>query len=168
LRKQSFVTPVRGPISADTVDRKSTTIVHALHDNVETIHRLGSCDEASVAFHSASYPAEGQSPYRDCRGHRKSQSQDSSFICGGEGGIDSRHPWRSPSLARGRWRVQNASPAVLSNPLLRVRTHLQVRQMKKALTGLVHLAEREGFEPSIRYRIHTFQACSFSRSDTSP
>ena len=31
------------------------------------------------------------------------------------------------------------------------------------------LAEREGFEPSIRgYRIHTFQACSFSRSDTSP
>jgi hypothetical protein len=31
------------------------------------------------------------------------------------------------------------------------------------------LAEREGFEPSIRYkRIHTFQACSFSHSDTSP
>ena len=40
--------------------------------------------------------------------------------------------------------------------------------MKKALAGLLHLAEREGFEPSIRYRIHTFQACSFSRSDTSP
>ena len=32
-----------------------------------------------------------------------------------------------------------------------------------------YLAEREGFEPSIRYkRIHTFQACSFSHSDTSP
>ena len=31
------------------------------------------------------------------------------------------------------------------------------------------MAEREGFEPSIRYkRIHTFQACSFSHSDTSP
>ena len=31
------------------------------------------------------------------------------------------------------------------------------------------MAEREGFEPSIRgYRIHTFQACSFDRSDTSP
>ena len=31
------------------------------------------------------------------------------------------------------------------------------------------LAEREGFEPSIRgYRIHTFQACSFNHSDTSP
>ena len=30
------------------------------------------------------------------------------------------------------------------------------------------MAEREGFEPSIRCRIHTFQACSFSHSDTSP
>ena len=31
------------------------------------------------------------------------------------------------------------------------------------------MAEREGFEPSVRgYRTHTFQACSFSRSDTSP
>ncbi len=34
---------------------------------------------------------------------------------------------------------------------------------------LYALAEREGFEPSIRgYRIHTFQACAFSRSATSP
>ena len=31
-----------------------------------------------------------------------------------------------------------------------------------------YLVEREGFEPSIRCRIHAFQACSFSRSDTSP
>src|SRR5690554_6035625 len=31
------------------------------------------------------------------------------------------------------------------------------------------LAEREGFEPSIRgYRIHTFQACAFDRSATAP
>ena len=30
------------------------------------------------------------------------------------------------------------------------------------------LAEREGFEPSIRFRIHTFQACAFNRSATSP
>ena len=30
------------------------------------------------------------------------------------------------------------------------------------------LAEREGFEPSIACAIHTFQACSFSHSDTSP
>ncbi len=33
---------------------------------------------------------------------------------------------------------------------------------------LLYLAVREGFEPSIRCRIHTFQACSFSHSDTSP
>ena len=31
------------------------------------------------------------------------------------------------------------------------------------------MAEREGFEPSMGYEpIHTFQACSFGRSDTSP
>ncbi len=31
------------------------------------------------------------------------------------------------------------------------------------------MAEREGFEPSMGFRpIHTFQACSLSRSDTSP
>ncbi len=35
-------------------------------------------------------------------------------------------------------------------------------------SGLCNLAVREGFEPSIRCRIHTFQACSFSHSDTSP
>ena len=35
--------------------------------------------------------------------------------------------------------------------------------------GGLFLAEREGFEPSKRYkRLHTFQACSFSHSDTSP
>ena len=31
------------------------------------------------------------------------------------------------------------------------------------------LAEREGFEPSVRFwRTHTFQACSLNHSDTSP
>ena len=34
---------------------------------------------------------------------------------------------------------------------------------------LSNLAVKEGFEPSKRYkRLHTFQACSFSHSDTSP
>ena len=45
------------------------------------------------------------------------------------------------------------------------------RQIKKAPNGafLICVAEREGFDPSIRdYRIHTFQACSFNHSDTSP
>jgi hypothetical protein len=36
------------------------------------------------------------------------------------------------------------------------------------LAILLLLAESEGFEPSIRCRIHTFQACSFSHSDSSP
>ncbi len=30
------------------------------------------------------------------------------------------------------------------------------------------MAVREGFEPSIRCRIHTFQACAFDHSATSP
>ena len=33
---------------------------------------------------------------------------------------------------------------------------------------LLNMAVRGGFEPPIRCRIHTFQACSFSHSDTSP
>ena len=31
-----------------------------------------------------------------------------------------------------------------------------------------YMAVREGVEPSIPYDIHTFQACSFGHSDTSP
>ena len=30
------------------------------------------------------------------------------------------------------------------------------------------MAEKKGFEPLIRYRIHTFQACSFDHSVTFP
>jgi hypothetical protein len=30
------------------------------------------------------------------------------------------------------------------------------------------MAERKGFEPLIRCRIHTFQACAFDRSAISP
>ena len=37
------------------------------------------------------------------------------------------------------------------------------------ITCICILAVKEGFEPSKRYkRLHTFQACSFSHSDTSP
>ena len=32
----------------------------------------------------------------------------------------------------------------------------------------VHIAEREGFEPSLRFRKHAFQACAFNHSATSP
>ncbi len=34
--------------------------------------------------------------------------------------------------------------------------------------AFLYMAEREGFEPSVRCRTHTFQACSFDHSDTSP
>ena len=67
-----------------------------------------------------------------------------------------------------------ASLMLESNPaylISRVRIHMSTRQTKRAPIGalLVCMAEREGFEPSIRcYRIHTFQACSFNHSDTSP
>ena len=30
------------------------------------------------------------------------------------------------------------------------------------------MAVREGFEPSVRFRTHTFQACAFDHSATSP
>ncbi len=37
------------------------------------------------------------------------------------------------------------------------------------INGLVYPAEREGFEPSIPlWSIHTFQACAFDHSATSP
>ena len=39
---------------------------------------------------------------------------------------------------------------------------------KRGTRPLLELAEREGFEPSKSYPLHTFQACSFDRSDTSP
>ena len=43
------------------------------------------------------------------------------------------------------------------------------RGTRRRVPLFVLLAEREGFEPSMGYSpIHTFQACSFSRSDTSP
>ena len=39
---------------------------------------------------------------------------------------------------------------------------------KPGLAGSFNVAVREGVEPSIPCDIHTFQACSFGHSDTSP
>ena len=39
--------------------------------------------------------------------------------------------------------------------------------LKKPVTFVTGFAERKGFEPSIRCRIHAFQACSLNHSDTS-
>ncbi len=56
---------------------------------------------------------------------------------------------------------------VFSSPLGLGDTYKQkARTSVQALN--LNMAVRGGFEPPIRCRIHTFQACSFSHSDTSP
>ena len=45
---------------------------------------------------------------------------------------------------------------------------VQKKSPDNRLDSSLNLAVRGGFEPPIRCRIHTFQACSFSHSDTSP
>ena len=109
--------------------------------------------------------------------HKKRTKKKPAFICelffedGGEGGIYSRRPWRSPCGSPEA--VQNGCPAVLSNPVEGSHPLPAGRNMRKKSPHLhasssLNMAVREGFEPSIRCRIHTFQACSFSHSDTSP
>ena len=46
--------------------------------------------------------------------------------------------------------------------------HPKTKKPHKGAFWFLNLAEREGFEPSIPCGIHTFQACSFGHSDTSP
>ena len=43
-----------------------------------------------------------------------------------------------------------------------------IHHKKTRYRGFLLLAVREGFEPSMPFDIHTFQACSFGHSDTSP
>ncbi len=57
---------------------------------------------------------------------------------------------------------------ILSNPLLGFKFFVCTIK-KPPVGGFFMVAEREGFEPSVRDdRTHTFQACSFDHSDTSP
>ena len=44
----------------------------------------------------------------------------------------------------------------------------EVSVYRGALEDLGDMAESEGFEPSIPYGIHTFQACAFDHSASSP
>jgi predicted small integral membrane protein len=67
--------------------------------------------------------------------------------------------------------VQLAVPAVEPRsgvliPPVRGMYKKKARTCVQALNS--NMAVRGGFEPPIRCRIHTFQACSFSHSDTSP
>ncbi len=60
----------------------------------------------------------------------------------------------------------------LSNPGRGSSSPRHVQHAKKSpylrTSSFSNMAVRGGFEPPIRCRIHTFQACSFSHSDTSP
>ena len=70
-------------------------------------------------------------------------------------GIDSAHPWSSPSLRSGRFALQNGNPAILSNPVsLRLTGVLtprpQAKNEKAARWAASHfLAGGEGFEPPL-------------------
>ncbi len=54
------------------------------------------------------------------------------------------------------------------SPSHKLSREFQAQKKPHYCSSLIKMAVREGFEPSIRCRIHTFQACSFSHSDTSP
>ena len=90
---------------------------------------------------------------------------------GGEGGIDSlRSPCGQPAHC-----VHGLSNWL--SPVVDPRSGLLIppgvcnirKKSPYFRTGFfLNMAVRGGFEPPIRCRIHTFQACSFSHSDTSP
>jgi hypothetical protein len=78
-----------------------------------------------------------------------------------------RHPFGPASRLRC---CSKSFPTILSNRRVLTKASLLLIKQKAPIGSLLfYMAEREGFEPSIRdYRIHTFQACSFNHSDTSP
>ena len=66
-------------------------------------------------------------------------------------------------------RADVPSPSARVDPSDRIRTPNSITKQATLKDGLFrYLAEKEGFEPSIRFRIHTFQACAFDHSATSP
>ena len=93
------------------------------------------------------------------------------FEFGGEGGITRAYALALRVAVAAR-RRSSPPPAARRTQLFwipRVRIRPGPKHQKAPCRGLLNLAEREGFEPSVRYsRTHTFQACSFDRSDTSP
>ncbi len=94
------------------------------------------------------------------------------FKYGGEGGIDSlRSPLRgSPLTAFAVCPTGCAScrpPVGGSHPPL-AGCNMRKKSSYFRTSSSLNMAVRGGFEPPIRCRIHTFQACSFSHSDTSP
>ncbi len=127
--------------------------------------RLVSCPDAQAHL---------SNPGRGFSSPLSADAKKPAFSCGlfskygGEGGIDSL---RSPcgQLPRRLVSCPDAQ-AHLSNPGRGFSSPLSADAKKPAFSrGLfLNMAVRGGFEPPIRCRIHTFQACSFSHSDTSP
>ena len=58
--------------------------------------------------------------------------------------------------------------SMISGDLVPPRSQNAIESEIKSIKSDSYLAVREGFEPSIRYRIHAFQACAFDHSATSP
>ena len=90
---------------------------------------------------------------------------------GGEGGIDSLcSPCGQPvryALSLSSW----LSPVVEPRSGILIPPGGATCKKKSPhfhASSSLNMAVRGGFEPPIRCRIHTFQACSFSHSDTSP
>ncbi len=120
-----------------------------------------------------SNPGRGfSSPLHACNMRKKPAfSCELFFKYGGEGGIDSlRSPCGQPvrdahSLSNWLSPVVEPRSGILIPPAC-------VQYAKKSphfhASSSLNMAVRGGFEPPIRCRIHTFQACSFSHSDTSP
>ena len=119
-----------------------------------------------------SNPGRGFSSPLECNMRKKSSHfrTSSSLNMAVRGGIDSlRSPCGQPThCVRGlsNWLRQ------LSNPGRGFSSPLECNMRKKSshfrTSSSLNMAVRGGFEPPIRCRIHTFQACSFSHSDTSP
>ena len=93
------------------------------------------------------------------------------FKYGGEAGIDSlRSPCGQPAHCvhgLSNWLspvVEPRSGLLIPPGVCNIRKKSPYLRTSSSL----NMAVRGGFEPPIRCRIHTFQACSFSHSDTSP
>src|SRR5437899_9101588 len=94
-------------------------------------------------------------------------SGDDHHYCGGERGI------RTPDTLAGTPDFESgAFSRSASSPDLTLHTSTAKPQAEIGTSGAERadttLAERVGFEPTIRFRIHAFQACAFGRSATSP
>ena len=111
-------------------------------------------------------------PYRQIKCEKKLVlSYELFFKYGGEGGIDSlRSPCGQPAhcvhgLSNWLSPVVEPRSGLLIPPGV---CNIRKKSPYFRTSFFLNMAVRGGFEPPIRCRIHTFQACSFSHSDTSP